>query len=457
MMEKELPEGWSIASVENLIPNDGLFNDGDWIESKDQDQNGEVRLIQLADIGDGEFKDKSARFLTLTKAYQLNCTFLQPDDLLIARMPDPLGRTCIFPLNGLYVTVVDIAIIRCGQNGVFNKWLMYILNSSQIRGKISELSSGSTRLRISRKNLASIGLPLPPLAEQKRIVAKLDMAFGYLETLKASLARIPELLKTFRQSVLTQAVTGKLTEDWRKENKLSDKWKEELAKDCCVKVQSGGTPKSGFTNEGIPFLKVYNIVNQKIDFDYRSQYISEEAHNNSMKKSILIPGDVVMNIVGPPLNKIALVPNTFAEWNHNQAITLFRTKPYLLNTFLYHFFCEGTSVKSLYNETKGVVGQVNISLSQCREFKIPIPSTDEQKEIVNRIEALFAKVDIIEVQYLALKEKIKKLPQTMLAKAFRGELVTQDFNDEPAAMLLKRIKSTTLKNKSRENQKSLDF
>ena len=95
-----------------LVSEDGLFSDGDWIEKKDQDINGRVRLIQLADIGDGYFKDKSSRYVTEDTASRLNCTFLEQGDILIARLPDPLGRACIFPLKGQYITAVDIAILR---------------------------------------------------------------------------------------------------------------------------------------------------------------------------------------------------------------------------------------------------------------------------------------------------------------------------------------------------------
>src|SRR5690348_15116201 len=97
----ELPTGWAAATLGELIGREGLFIDGDWIESKDQDPNGHVRLIQLADVGDGHFRDRSSRFLTHEKANELGCTFLQKGDLLIARMPDPLGRCCIFPLDRL--------------------------------------------------------------------------------------------------------------------------------------------------------------------------------------------------------------------------------------------------------------------------------------------------------------------------------------------------------------------
>ena len=97
-IEREnLPSGWTLATIGEVVDIDGEFIDGDWIESKDQDPNGGVRLIQLADIGEGFFRDRSSRFLTHQKAVELRCTFLKPNDLLIARMPDPLGRSCIFP------------------------------------------------------------------------------------------------------------------------------------------------------------------------------------------------------------------------------------------------------------------------------------------------------------------------------------------------------------------------
>ena len=92
----DLPTGWAEATVAEVI-GDGLFSDGDWVESKDQDPSGDVRLLQLADIGEGEFRDRSNRFLTAESAGRLNCTFLRPGDVLVARMPDPLGRACRVP------------------------------------------------------------------------------------------------------------------------------------------------------------------------------------------------------------------------------------------------------------------------------------------------------------------------------------------------------------------------
>lgn len=316
----------------------------------------------------------------------------------------------------------------------FIKYVMIVTNKEAV-------ITGTAQPQITIQLLKDLKIVFPPLPEQNRIVTKLDALFAQLEIIKSSMANVPLLLKDFRQQVLTQAVTGKLTEEWRKGNKLKE-WTYELAQDCCEKVQSGGTPKgSNFETSGIPFLKVYNIVKNKVDFEYNPQYVSELIQNSQLKKSITYPGDVIMNIVGPPLNKIAIIPNDYEEWNLNQAITLFRTKAYLSNKFLYYFFCEGSSVNKLVNETRGVVGQVNISLSQCRNFEIPIPSPKEQQEIVFRIESLFAKADAIEKQYESLKAKIDSLPQAILHKAFKGELTEQLDSDGDARELLREIEA----------------
>ena len=113
-----LPPGWESTSIGEVV-GAGLFSDGDWVESKDQDPDGEVRLVQLADIGEGEFRDRSNRHLTAESARALGCTYLAPGDVLVARMPDPLGRACRLPqLLGPAITAVDVCILRPTAAGV---------------------------------------------------------------------------------------------------------------------------------------------------------------------------------------------------------------------------------------------------------------------------------------------------------------------------------------------------
>ncbi|MBQ1783953.1 MAG: DUF559 domain-containing protein [Gammaproteobacteria bacterium] len=212
----DIPKGWVTATIPDLIGIEGVFVDGDWVESKDQDQNGDVRLIQLADIGDGRYVDKSNRFLTHTKAMELGCTFLRHGDVLIARMPDPLGRACIFPGDKRRaVTVVDVCIVRGCPEHFDHSWLMYFINSSAFRADIHSLQSGSTRKRISRGNLSTLKLPVPPRAEQTRIVAKLEELLSDLDAGVAELKAAQKKLGQYRQSLLKAAVEGALTAEWR--------------------------------------------------------------------------------------------------------------------------------------------------------------------------------------------------------------------------------------------------
>lgn len=227
----ELPMEWEWTTIGEFVTRDGLFIDGDWVESKDQDPNGEVRLVQLADVGEGIYKNKSSRFLTAAKAEELSCTFLEPGDVLIARLPDPLGRACLFPGDAKpCVTVVDVCIVRTGEEGIDHRWLMHTLNSPDMRSLVASFQSGSTRLRISRGNLARIQIPLPPLNEQRRIVAKVEELLSDLEAGVATLKQAQTKLKRYRQAVLKAAVEGELSREWREANKDRVEPAEELLK-----------------------------------------------------------------------------------------------------------------------------------------------------------------------------------------------------------------------------------
>jgi type I restriction enzyme S subunit len=196
---------------------------------------------------------------------------------------------------------------------------------------------------------------------------------------------------------------------------LPEGWVSAKASDVCDVVQSGGTPKDGFVDQpGIPFLKVFNIVGDKVDFNYRPQFILRDVHEGELRKSRTYPGDVLMNIVGPPLGKIAVVPDDFPEWNVNQALTIFRPSAAVRSRWLYQFLRGGHSVQSVINETKGIVGQVNISLSQCRDFEFPLPPLAEQRRIVAKLDALTtrlarARAELERVQVLARDLRQKAL------------------------------------------------
>jgi type I restriction enzyme S subunit len=238
----ELPEGWVWVKIIDLLGEDGIFIDGDWVETKDQDPNGDVRLIQLADIGDGFYRNRSNRFLTIDKAIQLNCTFLQPNDVLIARMPDPLGRACIFPGDSKpCVTVVDVCIIRPNLRISNKRWLMHMINAVQFRSGIEKLQSGSTRKRISRNNLSKLFLPLSPLPEQHQIVAEIESRLSVADQLEKVVEQSLKQAERLRQSILKKAFEGKLVpQDPTDEpaEKLLERIKEEKENRSLIKQKS---------------------------------------------------------------------------------------------------------------------------------------------------------------------------------------------------------------------------
>jgi type I restriction enzyme S subunit len=208
-MSISVPKGWTLATISDLIAPQGLFVDGDWVESKDQDPDGEVRLIQLADVGDGAFRDRSSRFLRPDQAERLGCTFLREGDVLVARMPDPLGRACLYPGGKLpAVTAVDVCIIRPANEEVDTRWLMWFLNAPQFRREVAAHQAGTTRKRISRKNLGSLLLPVPPVAEQHHIVAAIDEHFSHLDAGLAALAGASRNLQRLRTALLRDALVG---------------------------------------------------------------------------------------------------------------------------------------------------------------------------------------------------------------------------------------------------------
>lgn len=203
---RDLPSGWALAPLATAVTLD--LTDGDWVETKDQDPSGEIRLIQLADVGVGAFKDKSARFLTEATAERLNCTPLEAGDVLIARLPNPLGRACVFPgLEQVCVTVVDVAIARCSPVGVDPGFLALAMNSLGMRRRIEAVAAGTTRKRVSTGNLRGLPLLVPPFAEQERIVAKVDELMGLCAQLAARQERQHRELIRYRGSAL-HAVTA---------------------------------------------------------------------------------------------------------------------------------------------------------------------------------------------------------------------------------------------------------
>jgi len=347
----------------------------------------------------------------------------------------------------------------------------------------------------------------------------------------------PDGIKKLRELILTLAMQGKLVKQDPKDQPASELLKEIQAEkerlikkdiikkqkelppikpdevpykvpegwvwtrlgEICIGITSGSTPPQSEFNtvNGIPFLKVYNIKNQKIDFHYRAQFVNCDYEDQKMKRSRLFPGDVIMNIVGPPLGKVAIIPNEYPAYNCNQAIVFFR--PYIreINTFIYSYLLSGTFLKRI--ELIGTAGQDNISVTKSNAIEFPLPPLAEQKRIVAKIDELMELCDKLEEQRKACNDKrlavhtsainrlltasdkndfdsswqfitrhfeplysvkgnVAELKKAIFTLAMQGKLVEQDPKDQPASQLLKKIqteKKLLIKKAKIKNQKEL--
>ena len=183
------------------------------------------------------------------------------------------------------------------------------------------------------------------------------------------------------------------------------------------------------------------------DFIDDLKYINEHAYN-FLTKSKVFPNDILMNIVGPPLGKVSIVPDTYPEWNMNQAMVRFRPVNSVLPKFLANYLMMAWTIHQVSKKAKATAGQFNLTLQICREIILPVCPINEQHQIVQEIESRLSVCDKVEESISESLEKAKALRQSILKKAFEGTLLSEEEltackaakDYEPASVLLEKIK-----------------
>lgn len=203
-------------------------------------------------------------------------------------------------------------------------------------------------------------------------------------------------------------------------------WLIVKAKYLCDFITKGTTPSKDklFSGSGeVPFIKVYNLTHKGLlDFSIDPTFVNQQTHSGFLARSKVYPNDVLMNIVGPPLGKVSIVPETYNEWNINQAIAIFRSDS-VQSKFLASFLLFQQTVNFMMSQSKATAGQFNLTLEICRDLPIPVPSLLEQQEIVNQFEEKLSIVEQNEKEIEYALAKAELLRQSILKKAFSGLLI----------------------------------
>lgn len=306
-----------------------------------------------------------------------------------------------------------------------------------INQKLDELigvAQGGVGLRhVTKGVFESTRISVAPYDEQKRVADKLDALLAQVDACRDLLDRVPAIIKSFRQSVLEAATTGALTEEWRTEQK--EPWRSVTLADVATEFSYGSAAKSSPTGS-VPVLRMGNIQNGCLDWN-DLVFTSDQAE---IDKYTLQDGDVLFNRTNSP----ELVGKTAVYRRGRQAIYAgylirVRCSKDLLPDFLN--YCLGSPYGRNYcwQVKSDGVSQSNINAKKLAAFPFELPGVQEQTEIVRRVEALFALADTLKARLATARARVDRLAPAVLAKAFRGELVPQDPDDEPASALLARI------------------
>lgn len=425
-MGNKLPKNW----VETELGVVGDIVTGNTPSKKHSEYyDGEIPWIKPGDIRTGIELFDSVE--TLTEEGSKNARMLPKGAVMV---------TCIGNLGNIAIAGKEMATNQQINSVVFSKYVddkfgYYACNL--LKPWLVENSTSTTISMVNKSIFKKAPFPLPPLVEQQRIVAKLDQLFTHLETLKTRLNHIPQLLKNFRQAVLTQAVTGKLTEEWRVGMELEE-WKEvELGK--VGSWKGGGTPsksvKKYWLNGNVLWITPKDMKSLIIDDSIDK--ITEESVENS-SANYIDPNSILIVTRSGILRRILPISMNSSISTVNQDIKALTPNNEFNSKFLLYIL-RGLEENIRATCMKSGTTVESVEFSSLKKYAIKHPPKQEQTEIVKRVEALFAKADTIETQYQSLKTKIDSLPQAILAKAFKGELVAQLESDGDAKELLREI------------------
>jgi type I restriction enzyme S subunit len=379
-----MKEGWDYKKLGEIC---SLLTDGDWIESKDQSCEG-IRLIQTGNIGNGIYKDKTenSKYISEDTFVRLNCTEIFEGDVLVSRLPDPIGRSCIIPKSETrMITAVDCSIVRLKEI-ILPKMFVYFSMSDNYSNKVLKVATGTTRKRISRKNLSMIKIPLPPLSEQQRIVEELDLLSSIIEKKKEQLKELDNLAQSIFYDMFGDPVTNE--KGWEVK-KLGDEFE----------VSSGGTPSTGrseyWDNGNVSWIGS-NMCQNQVIYENDGKYITKEGLEHSSAK-LYHKGFVLVALVGATIGKVALLGFNTTTNQNIAGINVPKNKdytPFFIYFLLQFLYC------MFENIGEGKFKMANLTF--IRSLPIIKPPLPLQQQFASKIEA-------IERQKELIKQSIKEV------------------------------------------------
>lgn len=487
----ELPKGWVVSKIDALCRKPEQIKPEDTLQFKYIDISSVDRhKKEVVSPTDMLGSDAPSRARKLVNTGDVIVSMTRPNLNAVAKIPKHLeGNIASTGFDVLKPVLIE------------PDWLFSVVKSKSFIDSISGTTIGALYPACKASDIRGYEMPVPPLAEQKRIVEKLDEVLAQVDNIKARLDGIPAILKRFRQSVLASAVSGQLTEEWRAGhekidmfevcNELSKVRQDKYSLACkSAKLQKLKKPrrpsnidekiephldalklipcfpeewgknvlafitdnyadsivdgpfgasinvKTDYIEAGVPVIRMVNIRPFKFISENR-KFILEEKFSD-LERHRIDSGDVLLAKVGATTGDCCIYPKgqPVAMLSTTGSCRITVDKQIYKAEFLTIVL---NSYRSVFNSITSQVAQPFLNMKTIKAIPIPIPQVGEQREIVRLVDQYFAFADTIDAQVKKAQARVDKLTQSILAKAFRGELVPQDPNDEPADKLLERI------------------
>ncbi len=430
MISENLPYNWHAATF-----GDVLADISNGISAPQNKESIGIPVSRIETIAAGKVNLSKIGYVSNVDEAEAERYLLAPGDILFSHINSPthIGKTAIFRSGKLYHGT-NLLRIKTERSVCTPEYFEYYCRYFRSVGEFSiNAQHAVNQSSLNQKKIKAFLLPLAPLAEQTRIAAKLDELLAQVDSLKARIDGIPALLKRFRQSVLAAAVSGRLTEEWRG-----------LPSDGLTKSDSPDMPAGWSVIPLGSYASNHDGARKPISAKERESRKGDHPYFGATGQIDRIDGythDGEFILVGEDganlltrVKPIAFLANG-QIWVNNHAHVIASPSGHS-NAYLAIYL-------NTLDITPWVSGSAQPKLNQKNMNEIPVhvPPSAEQAEIVRRVEQLFAFADQLEARIKAAQARIDRLTQSILAKAFRGELVPQDPTDEPASVLLERIKA----------------
>lgn len=427
----KIPENWDAIRLKYSVKyqsND--FTDGDWIESKDISEDG-IRYLTSGNVGPSFYKEQGAGFISETIFSKLKCKEVFPGDLLISRLNEPIGRTCIVPgLGYRIVTCVDNVIYRHDAERFNSHYMVWLLNNPAFSTHSMQLSAGSGMKRISRTKLGLIDIPVPPLSEQEAIAVYLDKKCGEIDELIKVEQQMISDLESYRQAVITEAVTHGLNTDAPQKQSsirgienIPANWGEvNLLKVIYLRARLGwrGLKAEEYVDDGYPFLSAFNIVKNQLVWN-NLNFINQQRYDESPEIKLSLH-DILIVKDGAGIGKCARVKDMpFGESTVNSSLGVITVSDKLYYSYLFYFFLSTPFQDNVYFLKNGM-GVPHLTQENLKSVRIPLPPVVEQKAIADYLDAKCAEIDeLIKVKQEKI-ETLKQYRQSLIFEAVTGKI-----------------------------------